>query len=64
MRQSKVYLTEEDQSLLLHVLFQQKYASEVLACELADIESGLKAADAAHYTRVTDLFHRLRDADQ
>lgn len=63
MRINDVCLTEEEQNLLLHVLFQQNYASEILACELADIESGLKVADTAYYQRVAGLFDRLRNAD-
>lgn len=35
-------LTEEEESLLLDILFQQNYASEILAVELTDIENGLK----------------------
>ncbi|MFX3624057.1 MAG: antirepressor AbbA [Ectobacillus sp.] len=63
MKKSNVYLTEEEQNLLLDVLFQQNYAVELLACELADIESGLKAADTAHYKRVEKLFDRLKNAN-
>lgn len=63
MENGNMLLTKEDQSLLLNVLFQQGYASELLACELADIESGLKEADSIHYVQVTKLFDRLRNAD-
>ena len=35
-------LTEEEESLLLDILFQQNYASEILDVELTDIENGLK----------------------
>ena len=38
-------LTEEEESLLLDILFQQNYASEILAVELTDIENGLKKTD-------------------
>jgi hypothetical protein len=63
MKNKYLYLTEEEQTLLLNVLFQQNYASELLACELADIESGLKTTDAAYYRKVTNLFERLKNAD-
>lgn len=63
MKNNYVYLTDEEQTLLLHVLFQQNYASELLACELADIESGLKTTDMIHYKKVTTLFERLKDAE-
>lgn len=38
-------LTEEEESLLLDILFQQNYASEILAVELTDIENGLKKTE-------------------
>lgn len=38
-------LTEEEESLLLDILFQQNYASEILSVELTDIENGLKKTD-------------------
>lgn len=63
MKKEKMLLTEEDQSLLLSILFKQRYASELLACELADIESDLKDSDRVHYLQVTRLFDRLRNAD-
>ncbi len=63
MNKQYVYLTEEEQTLLLHVLFQQNYATELLACELADMESGLKPTDMTHYRKVTTLFDRLKDAE-
>ncbi|WP_028398842.1 antirepressor AbbA [Ectobacillus panaciterrae] len=63
MKNSHLYLTEEERTLLLSVLFQQNYASEILACELADIESGLKTTDIGHYKKVTHLFDRLKNED-
>ena len=63
MEKEKMLLTKEDQSLLLDILFKQRYASELLACELADIESDLKDSDHTHYLQVTKLFDRLRNAD-
>ncbi|MFD3447965.1 antirepressor AbbA [Microbacteriaceae bacterium 4G12] len=63
MKKSRMYLTEEDRNLLLDVLFQQGYAAELLACELADIESGLKIADTGHYKKVTTLFDQLKNAN-
>ncbi|MFB9762109.1 MULTISPECIES: antirepressor AbbA [Bacillaceae] len=63
MEKEKMRLTEEDQSLLLKILFKQRYASELLSCELADIESDLKDSDHVHYLQVARLFDRLRNAD-
>jgi len=63
MEREKVLLTEEDQSLLLSVLLKQRYAGELLACELADIESDLKDSDRMYYLQLTRLFDRLRNAD-
>ncbi|HDR7314624.1 TPA: antirepressor AbbA, partial [Bacillus cytotoxicus] len=42
-------LTNEEKELLLEVLFQQNYASEILAVELSDIESGLKKTNISQY---------------
>ncbi len=44
-------LTEEEESLLLDILFQQNYASEILAVELTDIENGLKKTDVMQYKK-------------
>ena len=47
--QREVVLTKEEESLLLDILFQQNYASEILAVELTDIENGLKQTDVMQY---------------
>lgn len=54
-------LTEEEESLLLDILFQQNYASEILAVELTDIENGLKKTDVMQYKKFTRLFYRLKN---
>ena len=59
--QKDIILTKEEQNLLLNILFCQNYASEILAVELTDIESGLKEADISQYRRITRLFHRLKN---
>ncbi|WP_459499702.1 antirepressor AbbA [Bacillus sp. C1] len=59
--QKSVTLTKEEQSLLLDILFRQNYASEILAVEITDIESGLKETDIFQYRRITRLFHRLKN---
>ncbi|MGE7860497.1 antirepressor AbbA [Bacillus mobilis] len=57
----EVVLTEEEESLLLDILFQQNYASEILAVELTDIENGLKRTDVMQYKKITRLFYRLKN---
>lgn len=59
--QKEVTLTKEEKSLLLDILFRQNYASEILAVELTDIESGLKKTDISQYRRITRLFNRLKN---
>ncbi|MEE6183499.1 antirepressor AbbA [Bacillus pretiosus] len=54
-------LTEEEESLLLDILFQQNYASEILAVEITDIENGLKQTDVTQYKKITRLFYRLKN---
>ncbi len=49
--QREVVLTKEEESLLLDILFQQNYASEILAVELTDIENGLKQTDVMQYKK-------------
>ena len=49
-------LTEEEESLLLDILFQQNYASEILAVELTDIENGLKKTDVMQYKKSQGYF--------
>ncbi|EKS8353568.1 antirepressor AbbA [Bacillus cereus] len=59
--QRDVVLTKEEESLLLDILFQQNYASEILAVELTDIENGLKQTDVMQYKKITRLFYRLKN---
>ncbi|KFN03597.1 antirepressor AbbA [Bacillus clarus] len=54
-------LTKEEESLLLDILFQQNYASEIVAVEITDIECGLKKTDVAQYRKLTRLFYRLKN---
>lgn len=59
--QKEVTLTNEEKNLLLDILFRQNYASEILAVELTDIESGLKKTDISQYRSITRLFYRLKN---
>ncbi|PFK40293.1 recombinase XerD [Bacillus cereus] len=59
--QKQATLTNEEKNLLLDILFRQNYASEILAVELTDIESGLKKADISQYRRIIRLFNRLKN---
>lgn len=58
-----IYLTREEQMLLLEVLFRQNYASEVLAAEIADIETGVKITNSCEYKRMIALFTRLKSEE-
>ncbi|MDM5156171.1 antirepressor AbbA [Bacillus sp. DX1.1] len=57
----EVGLTKEEQNILLDVLFGQNYASEILAAEITDIETGLKRVDISQYKQMTRLFNRLKN---
>jgi hypothetical protein len=52
-------LSLDEQALLLDVLFAQRYALELISCELADMESGCKEADEARYQRLVKLYRRI-----
>ena len=55
-----IHLTREEQMLLLEVLFRQNYASEVLAAEITDIETGMKKVGSDEYKQMITLFERLK----
>lgn len=59
--EKEFFLTREEENLLLDILFQQNYASEILAVELTDIENGLKQTDVTQYKKITRLFYRLKN---
>jgi hypothetical protein len=48
-------LSVEEQELLLHLLFNQDYALELVSCELYDIENGYKQVEETHYKKLTKL---------
>jgi hypothetical protein len=52
-------LSHEEQRLLLELLFAQRYALELVCCELADIENGDKQVDAKRYQQLLHLYDRL-----
>jgi hypothetical protein len=54
--------SETDQKLLLDVLFSQRYAKEIVSCELTDIESGNKKTEEARIKKLNELFDRLVEA--
>jgi hypothetical protein len=62
MKQENLRLTEEEKNLLVDLLFEQNYAAEILACQLSDIETGLKTADIVQYQKITSLYARLKGA--
>jgi hypothetical protein len=54
-------LSVEEQELLLHLLFNQDYALELVSCELYDIENGYKQVEETHYKKLIKLYDRLRE---
>jgi hypothetical protein len=52
-------LSHEEQRLLLDLLFEQRYALELVRCELADIENGDKQVDTKRYQQLLHLYDRL-----
>lgn len=54
-------LSAEEQELLLHLLFNQHYALELVSCELYDIENGHKQVEETHYKKLIKLYDRLRE---
>ncbi|WP_370529727.1 antirepressor AbbA [Alkalihalobacillus sp. AL-G] len=55
-------LSDEEKALLLDVVIQQKYASELVSCELTDIETGQKNSEEKRIRKLNDLFVRLHKA--
>ncbi|ANB60772.1 antirepressor AbbA [Anoxybacteroides amylolyticum] len=52
-------LSPDEQNLLLEVLFNQRYALEIISSELADMESGQKQVDEARYRHLVKLYERI-----
>ncbi|GGJ74757.1 flagellar basal body rod protein FlgC [Anoxybacillus voinovskiensis] len=52
-------LSPDEQCLLLEVLFNQRYALEIISSELADMESGQKQVDEARYRHLVKLYERI-----
>lgn len=52
-------LSPDEQSLLLEVLFNQRYALEIISSELADMESGQKQVDETQYRHLVKLYERI-----
>lgn len=62
MPKPKVKLSTEEKELLLDVLFEQRYASEVVSCEITDIETGQKISDESRTKLLNKLLVRLHQA--
>lgn len=56
---AKERLTEEERELLLEVILEQRYASEVVSCELTDIETGVKNSEEERVRELNSLLLRL-----
>ncbi|AKO91540.1 MULTISPECIES: antirepressor AbbA [Priestia] len=54
-------LAKEEEQLLLHILFEQGYALEVVSSHLVDIEHGLKTVETKQYQEIASLYSRLRE---
>jgi hypothetical protein len=59
---TKLKLSSEEQTLLLEVLLEQRYASEVVSNEITDIETGQKTADESRLKLLNSLLVRLHSA--
>ncbi|WP_260412286.1 antirepressor AbbA [Alkalihalobacillus sp. TS-13] len=55
-------LSEEEKALLLDVMMEQRYASELISCEITDIETGQKQCEDARVKRLNNLLVRLHKA--
>lgn len=52
-------LSKADEQLLLEILNSQGYAFELVSCEIADIENGLKQVDSVKLEQIKKLYHLL-----
>jgi hypothetical protein len=59
---TKINLNSEEQALLLEVLLEQRYASEVVSNEITDIETGQKASNESRIKLLNNLLVRLHKA--
>ena len=57
--QDRYSLTIEEEMLLLDLLFSQKYALELVSCEMTDIENGNKKVTKDEYRKLTKIFEKL-----
>ena len=57
--QERFCLTIEEEMLLLDILFNQKYALELVCCEITDIENGDKKVSVEEYRKLTKIFEKL-----
>jgi hypothetical protein len=57
-----VVLSSEEKDLLLEVLFEQRYAKELVGCEISDIERGEKQLVEVRMRMLNQLFDRLDKA--
>jgi hypothetical protein len=58
----KLVLSDEEKSLLLDVMLEQKYASELVSSEIYDIETGQKTSDEDRVRQLNALLGRLHRA--
>ncbi len=55
-------LSEEEQALLLDVMLQQRYASELVSSEITDVETGQKKCEETRLKQLNNLLVRLHKA--
>jgi hypothetical protein len=54
-------LSKDEQALLLEILFNQRYALDLVRVEMADIENGSRPTDELVYKRLVALYDKLAD---
>ncbi|TYR79870.1 antirepressor AbbA [Priestia megaterium] len=61
MRQKGAVLSNEQEQLLLELLFKQQYALEIVSSHMTDIEKGLINVNSEQYEEIVSLYDCLRD---
>ncbi|WP_349408246.1 antirepressor AbbA [Pseudalkalibacillus sp. SCS-8] len=59
---TNVRLSSEEKQLLLDVVMEQRYASELVSSEITDIETGQKSCEEERVRELNQLLLRLHKA--
>ena len=54
------HLSQDEERLLLDLLWNHHYALELICSEIYDIENGEKVVEEEHDKKLVDLYDRLR----